>query len=267
MANRIPVALQLYSVREDAKEDLPGVLKQVAQWGFDGVEFAGFYGHDANQVKAWLNEFGLVCPSTHTGIQLLDDEHFDETVAFHKTIGCDTILIPWLPVEKRNSIDACRQTAGFFKQLLEKLRPLNMRTGFHVHGEDVIALDPPEGDGRSPWDLFAEMTPDDFIMQYDTANGMVGGSDPVTTIRKHPGRSVLLHFKEYGDGTGTMTGHEGHGISAIGEGDVPWQEVFKAAEEVGGTTWYIVEQEGHASLPRMEAAKRCFDNLQKLLGR
>lgn len=263
----IPIAMQLYSVREDAKADLPGVLKQVAEWGFDGVEFAGFYDHPAEQVKAWLDEFGLKCPSTHTGIQLLDDEHFDATVAYHDVIGCDTILVPWLPVEKRNTLDACKQTAEFFNQLHEKLKARGKRTGFHVHGEDVHDLQPPAGDGRCPWDIFAELTPHEFIMQYDTANGMVGGTDPVTTIRKHPGRSVILHLKEYGDGTGTMQNHEGHGISAIGNGDVDWPGVFKAAEEVGDTQWYVVEQEGHATLPRMEAAKLCMENLKKLLGR
>jgi len=257
----IPIAMQLYSVRQDAKADLPAVLKQVAAWGFDGVEFAGFYEHPAQQVKAWLDEFGLRCPSTHTGVQLLDDANFDAV------IGCDTILVPWLPPEMRNSLDACKRTAEFFHKLLGKLEPLGFRTGFHVHGEDVLPLEPPAGDGRCPWDIFAELTPHQFIMQYDTANGMVGGTDPVTTIRKHPGRSTILHLKEYGDGTGTMTGHEGHGISAIGDGDVDWPGVFKAAEEVGGTRWYVVEQEGHATLPAMEAAKRCIDNLKKLLGR
>lgn len=263
----IPIALQVYSVREDAKADLRGVLERVASWGFDGVEFAGFYDHPAQQVRAWLDEFGLRCPSTHTGIQLLDDEHFDETVAYHRAIGCDTILVPWLPEETRDSLDACRRTAERFQTLLEKLRTLGMRTGFHVHGPDVLPLEPPAGDGRSPWDLFAELTPDDFILEYDTANGMDGGTDPVETIRKHPGRSVILHLKEFGDGTGTRKGHEGHGIAAIGDGDVDWPGVFKAAEEVGGTRWYVVEQEGHATLPAMQAAKLCLENLKGLLGR
>ncbi len=267
MKKLIPIALQVYSVRDDAKADLRGVLEQVAAWGFDGVEFAGFYGHEAQQVKAWLDAFGLKCPSTHTGIDQLSDEKFDATVAYHKAIGCDTILVPWIPAEKRNTLDACKATAEQFTTLIAKLRDHGMRTGFHVHGEDVVPLSPPAGDGRSLWDLFAAFTPDDFILQYDTANGMGGGTDPVATIRKHPGRSVLLHLKEFGDGTGTLAGHAGHGKAAIGDGDVDWPGVFKAAEEVGGTAWYIVEQEGHPKLPPMQAAKLCIDNLKKLLGR
>jgi len=261
MAIDLPVALQLYSVREEAKADLYDTMKQVAAWGFDGVEFAGFHGHDAPTVKSWLDELGLQCPSTHTGIEQLSDENIDATVSFHQTIGCDTILIPWLPEEKRNSVAACVATADMFNLLLSKLRPLNMRTGFHMHGEDALPLE----DGRSPWDIFAELTPEDFILQYDTANGMVGGTDPVATIRQHPGRSVLLHLKEYGDGTGTQKEYEGHGKAVIGAGDVDFPGVLQAAQEVGNTQWIIVEQEGHPTLPPMDAAKLCFDNLKKIM--
>jgi sugar phosphate isomerase/epimerase len=267
MPDVIPIALQLYSVRNEAKADLRGTMQQVASWGYDGVEFAGFHGHSAEQVKAWLDEFGLACPSTHTGIDQLADEKFEQTVAFHKTIGCNAILVPGLPVERRNSLDACKATAELFNALVEKLRPLGMRVGFHVHNQDVIPLQPPDGDGRSPWDLFAELTHPQFILQYDTANGLDGGTDPVATIRKHPGRNVLLHLKEFGDGTRTLKGHDGHGKAAIGDGDVDWPGVFKAATEVGGTKWYIIEQEGHPKLSPMDAAKLCLTNLKRLLGR
>lgn len=265
--SKIPIALQIYSVREDAERDLRGVLKQVAAWGYGGVEFAGFYGHDADTVAGWLEEFGLACPATHTALNLLDDKHFDGTVAFHQTIGCDTVLVPWLPVEKRNSLDACRAAADVFIQLLEKLRPLGLRTGFHVHDQDVLPLEPPAGDGRSPWELFAEFTPHDFLLEYDTANGLGGGTDPAATIRRHPGRGELLHLKEFGDGTGTLRGADGQGKAALGEGDVDWPAVFAAAEEVGGTRWYIVEQEGHPTLSPMDAAQRCLTNLTALLER
>lgn len=267
MNDTTPIALQLYSVRDSAKADLQGVLKQTAAFGYDGVEFAGFHGHSAEQVKAWLDEYGLACPSTHTGIEQLEDAAFDATVAYHQTIGCDTILVPWLPVEKRNTLASCSDTAAFFLKLLDKLTALGLRTGFHIHAEDALPLEPPAGDGRSPWDIFAEATPANFILQYDTANGMDGDTDPVATIRKHPGRSQLLHLKEFGDGTGTLKGKAGQSQAVLGSGDVDLPGVLKAAQEVGGTTWYIIEQEGHPTLSEMDAAQQSLAGLKKVLGR
>lgn len=266
MKDHPPIALQLYSVREAAKADLGGVLKQVAGWGYDGVEFAGFHGHDAAQVRAWLDEFGLRCPSTHTHLEALADGTFDQTVAYHRAIGCDTIIVPWLPEEQHNTLASCEATAAIFVALLEKLGALGMRTGFHVHAADVVAIEPPAGDGRSPWDIFADATPSEFILQYDTANGMQGGTDPVATIRKHPGRSQLLHLKEFGDGTGTLAGDDGLGKAALGEGDVDLPGVLRAARDVGATEWFIIEQEGHPSLGEMDAARASLDGLKKALG-
>ena len=140
-----------------------------------------------------------------------------------------------------------------------------MRLGFHLHFADLVPLAPPTGDGRCAWDILAELTDDDFLLQYDTANGMSAGTDPVAGIRANPGRSVMLHLKEFGDGTHRMRGREGHGHGAIGEGDVDWPAVFDAAEQTGGTQWYIVEQEGHARLNDMEAAHLCLTKLQRLL--
>ncbi|MEL7087374.1 MAG: hypothetical protein AAGL98_02850, partial [Planctomycetota bacterium] len=146
MNDTAPIALQLYSVRDAAKADLGGVLRQVAGLGYDGVEFAGFHGHDAKRVKAWLDEYGLRCPSTHTGLHELGDASFDDVVAYHRTIGCDTILVPWLPPEKRDTLAGCRETVAFFLKLLDRLAAVGMRTGFHVHAEDVVPLRPPAGD-------------------------------------------------------------------------------------------------------------------------
>ncbi|MEM7626755.1 MAG: sugar phosphate isomerase/epimerase [Planctomycetota bacterium] len=267
MNDTTPIALQLYSVREAAKADLRGVLKQVAEFGYDGVEFAGFHGHGAAQVKAWLDEYGLQCPSTHTGLHELGDDVFDDVVAYHRAIGCDTILVPWLPLEKRNTLASCNETAAFFLELFDKFTALGIRTGFHVHAEDVVPLEPPAGDGRSPWDIFADATPAEFILEYDTANGLEGGTDPVATIHKHPGRSELLHLKEFGDGTGRLAGRDGQSQAALGAGDVDLAAVLAAAREVGGTRWYIVEQEGHPTLGEMDAAKACLDSLRRVLGR
>ena len=101
-----PISLQLYSLRDDSPVDFPGVIAKVAAMGYDAVEFAGYHGHSASDLRAILDQHGLVCSGTHTGWNLLDDEHFGETIATHATLGTKNIIIPWLPLELHSTADA-----------------------------------------------------------------------------------------------------------------------------------------------------------------
>lgn len=245
---KVPIALQLYSVRQEAAKDLTGVIAQVAKMGYDGVEFAGFHGVSAADVKKALDDNGIKAEGTHTAMHLLDGENFEATVEYHKAIDCPWAIIPWIPEEKRNSVDACKACAEELTALSEKLRGYGMRTGFHAHAGDMKPL---EG-GKSAYDLLAELTPADFIMQYDTANGMGGGADPVKPISDWPGRNASLHLKEWAGAHGAV----------IGEGEIPWQRVFEAAENGGGVEWYVVEYEEESEMSPMDAVKQCLDNLR-----
>jgi sugar phosphate isomerase/epimerase len=248
----LPIALQLYSVRNDASKDLMGVLDQVAAMGYDGVEFAGYYGYEPEAIRAKLDVLGLKAEGTHTGIAELAPERFENTVALHKILGCEYVIIPWMPKEKRNTAAACEATCAELTELTKKLEDVGLRLGFHAHGDDMDVLD----NGKTAYHMLGEGTPDSFIMQYDTANGTSGGADPVQPIRDFPGRNVSLHLKGYSKTTG-------HG-ALIGEDDIPWKEVFAAAENGGGTVWYVIEHEDETIAP-LEAVKICLDNVRKML--
>ena len=247
----IPIALQLYSVRKEAAQDLMGVLGKVAAMGYDGVEFAGYYDHSPEAIRAKLDEVSLKAEGTHTPWDALQPGRFDETVAIHKVLGCDYVIVPWIPKEKRNSPESCMATAREWTETTRKLADVGLRFGFHAHADDMTPL---EG-GKSAYYLLAENTPEDFIMQYDTANGMSGGADPVQPILDFPGRNVSLHLKGYSKTTG-------HG-AIIGEDDIPWNRVFKAAENGGGTIWYVIEHEDETIAP-MEAVDRCLKNVRSI---
>lgn len=245
---KIPIALQLFSVREDTAKDMLGVLKKVAAMGYDGVEFAGYAGHAGPDLRKALDDLGLKCPSTHTGIDLLSPENLTATCELHNVLGAKWIVIPWMPEEKRATPDACKATGEYLTELIEKVKPYGLSLGFHAHHADMHPL---EG-GKSAWYLLAENTPTEFAMQYDTANGMAGGADPVKPILDLPGRGQSVHLKEYKDGHGPI----------IGEGDVPWEKVFEACESVAGTQWYVVEHESELEIPPIEAVEKCLQNLR-----
>jgi len=247
----IPIALQLYSVRDDCAQDFLGTIAQVAAMGYGGVEFAGFHDTSAEDIRRCLDENGLTCAGAHTPIEKLSDENIEETIRFHQVLGCNNLVVPWLPESTRATPEACKETADKLNKVADKLKTHGMRTGFHCHAGDMSPL---EG-GKSAWDLLGEYTVPEFIMQYDTANGMSGGADPVQPILDLPGRGITVHLKEW-------SGE--HGAKPIGEGIVPWAKVFEACETVAGTQWYIVEHESYEGVTPLEAVQQCLQGLKAM---
>lgn len=246
----IPVALQLYSVRHECQNDLFDVLRQVADMGYDGVEFAGYYGHGAADIRKALDDLGLKAEGTHTAIGDLEGDKFAETVEIHHVLGCKFAIVPWIPEEMRNTEQACLVTAARMAELCDKLEGEGLRTGFHAHEGDMRPLE----SGKRAWDILAANTPASFIMQYDTANGMSGGADPVKPITDWPGRSVSVHLKGYANGHGAL----------VGDPDIPWDKVFQACETVGGTQWYVIEHEDSSRMAPLDAVRQCRVNLKNL---
>lgn len=246
----LPISLQLYSLRDDSKTDFISVLEWTAKTGFDAVEFAGYHGHDPKDLRAKLDEIGLVCSGTHTGIALLDDENYAETLRTHETLGTKNIIIPWLPLELHDTADATLVTAERLTALTKKVEADGFRLGFHAHDVDMKPLD----GGKSTWYILGENTPESFLLQFDTANAMHGGTDPVQPLYDFPGRGLTVHMKEYPfDG------------SSLGEGTVPFNKVMEALP-VAGTEWVVLEQEQYGSRTPFESVKVAFENLKKIVG-
>ncbi|MFZ2149357.1 MAG: sugar phosphate isomerase/epimerase [Sedimentisphaerales bacterium] len=246
---RVPFGLQLYSVREDCKRDLPGTIAAVAKMGYTSVEFAGYYDRTAGQLRKMLDDNGLVCCGTHTAIETLLDDNLPRTIEFNRTLGNKYLIVPWLPEKYRTSRQAWLDTAKLFNELAEKVKPNEMLVGYHNHGVEFTAID-----GELPWDIFFGNTRKDVIMQIDLGNAMHGGADPLPYLYRYPGRAITVHIKEF-----SKTNNK----ALIGEGDVSWKAFFALCKAVGQTEWYIVEQESYA-YPPLECAERCLRNLRKM---
>jgi sugar phosphate isomerase/epimerase len=246
----LPISIQLYSLRDDAPKDFPGVLEKVAKMGYEAVEFAGYHGHSATDLRKVLDANGLQCSGTHTSVDQLEDDKLSDTFATHEALGTKNIIIPWLPLELHSTAEATLKTAERLSKLTERVEAEGFRLGFHAHDADMKPLD----DGRSTWYILAENTPSTFLMQFDTANAMHGGTDPVQPLLDFPGRGITVHLKEYPfDG------------AAIGEGKVPFAEVLKALP-TAGTQWIVVEQEQYGSRTPLESVEVSLNNLKKIIG-
>lgn len=246
---KIPIALQLYSVRDDCAADLPGTLDAVARAGYAGVEFAGYYGRSAQELRKMLDDRGLVCCGTHTGINTVLGDELEKTVEFNKTLGNPYLIVPGLPAEYTSSRAAWYETAQLFNEISARCRAVDMYTGYHNHWVEFQPLD-----GELPWDTFFANTVEDVVMQVDIGNCLHGGGDPYPCFEKYPGRALTVHAKEH-----SATNDR----AIIGEGDVDWAGFFRLCEGVGGTQWYIVEQESYA-FPPIECVDRCLQNLRQM---
>jgi sugar phosphate isomerase/epimerase len=244
---RIPVAVQLWSVREEAKQDLPGTLKALAEMGYDGVEFAGYYGRSAEELKAFLDEFGLKAAGSHVGEDALRPDQVAQTIAFHQTLGNTFLIIPWK--DPNDDPEVWKQFARFLDEAAAALASHALHTGYHNHGHEFHALD-----GATAWDLVAQHSGEGVVLQLDLGNAAHGGGDPVAYLKKYLSRARSVHLKEY-----SATKEK----PLVGEGDIPWPEVLDLCEGSGVTEWYVVEQEVYP-VPPMEAVKRCREFLRSL---
>jgi len=253
----IPLALQLFSVRESLAKDLPGTLKAVAEMGYEGVEFFGPPRHKAEELKAILDEVGLVCCGWHTPFSLVQADTLTETIAFNKALDNNKVIVPGIPEEYRRSRDDWLKLAEFFNQLAERLAAHDMVTGYHNHHIEFAPLE-----GENPWDTFFGNTDEAVIMQLDTGNAIYGGAEVVSIINRYPGRAVTVHLKPYSKTAAQGDPHHGF-RPVIGEDETQWADFFHACETIGGTEWYIVEYESDAH-PPLEAVHLCLKNLRAM---
>jgi sugar phosphate isomerase/epimerase len=241
---KIPIGLQMYSLREQCKTDLPGMMAAVSKIGYKGVEFAGYHGRSATELRKMLDDNNLVACGTHTPYESVLPDKLQETIEFNQTIGNKFLIVPWMTAKSKQE---WLEKARMFNELSDKLKSKGMSVGYHAHAHDFEKFD-----GESAWDIFFGQTRPSVIMQLDTSNCCEGGADPVEVLRKYPGRVRSIHIKANGGGPDAV----------IGEDKIKWQEVFGFCETKGGTQWYVVEHE--SSSDPLRAVTRSFEALKKM---
>jgi sugar phosphate isomerase/epimerase len=253
---KIPIAVQLYSVRGDCKQDFDKALEQVAAMGFEGVEFAGYYNYagKAADLRKRIDALHLKAAGTHVQLDTLQGEALKATIDFHQAIGCPFLVVPGNPAF--TDPEKSKALAETFNKLADTLKPLKMACGYHNHTGEFKK----DGD-KTYWDLFAERTTPDVILQQDCGWTMAAGFDPVAYVKKYPGRTKTTHFK--------ATVKEGDtGKKAIlGQDSVDWAGVYAACQSVGGTEWVVLEQETYPdNRPAMDCTRDSLAGLKKITG-
>ena len=234
--------LQLYSVRDVIGSDLEGTLKKVAEIGYRYVEFAGFFGHSAEEVKAMLDRYGLIVSGTHSGLGDLDAD-FAGTVKYHKTIGNTNYIVPGAPTWTAAELDETIEKLNKYQPMLEAE---GIRLAYHNHDGEFK----PNADGQIPHEEMERRTNIDF--QIDTFWAFVAGKDPVEVITRLKDRVHAIHLKDglrYGQGY------------ALGEGEAPVAAVRAKAIELG---MHMVVESETLQPDGISEATRCINYLKSL---
>jgi len=252
--HRIPVGLELYSVRDELKQDLKGTLRGVAKMGYEGVEFYAPYfdwkPEYAKDVRKLLDELGMRCFSTHNDAKSFTPDSLPRAIELNQILGSKHIVMA--SAGKTGNLEGWKSVAKTLNAAAAKLKPLGLLTGFHNHHVEFITIE-----GRRPIDVLSENTQKAVTLQLDVGNALAGGADPVAFIQANPGRIRSMHCKDWSSDPSKEY------KVLLGEGVAPWKEIFRVVQKTGGIEYYLVEQEG-SSLSPMETAKRCLSAFRKL---
>lgn len=245
-------AVELYSVRDELRKDLWGTLRKVKKMGYDGVEFFWEFSHTAQELKAALDDTGLICCGWHTPWHYVSPSNLMGVITYNKVLGNTEIVIPALSREMTDSKDAWLKTAEAFNGVADKLADYGMHIGYHNHDAEFKDLE-----GDLPFHYLFDNT-ERVAMQLDNGNAWAAGpdTDVYDPITRYPGRARTLHLKPFS----LTTGH----ATMIGEDDIDWPKFFNLCYQHQQVDWYIVEYECEKIYTQLEGVERCIKALKQM---
>ncbi|MHB9031193.1 MAG: sugar phosphate isomerase/epimerase family protein [Candidatus Latescibacterota bacterium] len=247
-----PVALQLYTVRELAGKDFTGTLEKVAKIGYDGVEFAGYGGLSAKEMKQRLDDLGLKCAGTHEGFESLE-KNLAEVIDYNREIGNKFLVCPSMPGEWRDKgADGFRAFGQRMNAIGEQANKAGMRLCYHNHSFEFKK----ENDKYLIEYLFEAVDPKLVGAEVDVYWVQHGGEDPASFIRRHAGRCPLIHMKD-------MAKDASHGFAPVGTGILDNKAIIRASRDAKAE-WFTVEQDS-SKQPILGEIETSLKNMRELL--
>ena len=267
----LPVAVQVYSVRDDAKADLYATLTKIKEMGYDGVEFAGLYNYTGDEVRAMLDEIGLVAVSAHVPFADMRKDP-KGTLETYAKIGCKYIAVPYLVEADRPGIGDFDKTVADVEMIGKAAKELGIQLLYHNHDFEFVKID-----GEYALDyMYRVISPYYLATELDTCWVNVGGENPADYIMKYAGRAPIVHLKDFvgqksdnmyeliGDDKAKAEAKNTFGLRYVGQGKQDFPAIIKAAEE-SGSEWLIVEQDSPSpDMTPLECAQKSREYLKSI---
>ena len=248
------IGIQLYTLRNQVKDDFTGTLQKIADIGYNAIEAAGyangkFYGYPPKEYKKFIEDIGLIPQSSHTMVNI---ENIDKVIEDTLEAGMSYIVLPYLSEDKRKTIDEYKKTAEEFNKIGERCRSSGLQFAYHNHAFEFEKMD-----GIIPYDILLEQTDPEFVtMQLDLYWMVYGGYEPIDYFGKYPGRFGLWHVKD-------MDNTEKRESTEVGKGIIDFEKIF-ADKERAGMKYFYVEQESF-KIPPFESIAISYNYLNNLL--
>ncbi|MCU7554648.1 sugar phosphate isomerase/epimerase [Alteromonas sp. ASW11-19] len=249
-AGRKPVGLQLYTLREMMKVSVPATLKLVAAVGYSDLEFAGYFGHSAKDIRSLLDDEGLSAPAAHVPLDTLATK-LDVVIEDALTVGHKYIVMPYLTDEQRGSgITPYYRLAANLNRWGEQLKQAGLQLAYHNHDFEFATLD-----GEQPFQVLLKETDANLMkMELDLYWTAKAKQDPLALFAAHPGRFPLWHVKDMAsDG----------GFADVGSGNIDFAPIFARASQAG--LQYPFVERDHTD-DKLTTIQRSYKALSSLVG-
>lgn len=254
---KLNIGIQLYSLREYTAKDFFGTLEQVAEMGYNAVEFAGYGDIPAVEMKKKLDSLGLSAPSSHLGIQAAAPDKIDATIDYLLTIGAKYYTFPSLPEEFRYGHPDFEANLEVLRAAIEKCNAAGLQVLYHNHSFEFEKVD-----GKIPLDVLYERLPAPLLQpQFDTCWVKFAGYDPVSYIQKYSGKTPVIHLKDFY--SASPLDRETLELRPLGYGIQDIKAIVEAGIASGCDT-FIYEQDSGKGRTMLEAAKLTREYLKSI---
>jgi sugar phosphate isomerase/epimerase len=227
---RDQISLQLYTVREHTARDMVGTMRRLAEMGYTAVEFAGYGGLSAEDLRPVLDDLGLRASGAHVPLDSWESEP-EAVISDVQALNSAHAVVPIAPPERRRDAASVAQLAEGFNRWGELCRSAGLTFSYHNHAFEFAPLD-----GPTMWEVLLKETDPELVhLELDLYWVRYGGADPETLLRDLGHRVSLVHLKD-------MAADEQRSDLPVGEGTMPWQRLLRAAD-AAGVEWFVAEQD------------------------
>jgi sugar phosphate isomerase/epimerase len=246
--SKLPIALQLYTLRDDTEKDFAGTIKKVAEIGYAAVELAGRGSLSVQELSTILADNHLKVAGSHIALDALETD-LPKVIEENLALGNRYIVVPYLAEERRKTADDYKKLAATLNEFGATLQASGLTLAYHNHDFEFKPLD----NGQLGEDILLENTDPALVKaEVDTYWVLKAGHDPVAFIQKHAGRVPLIHLKDRDKTDGSF--------APVGTGDLPLDALVAAAPGVGAE--YLIVEQDVCKGPAIEAVTLSYNNLK-----
>lgn len=249
-----------FTFRDQFSQDVPGTLDMIREMGVTNIEFSNLFGKTATEMRALLDERGMVCTSYGVSYdRLVNDVHAVAEEA--KILGAKYVRVAWIPHEAPFTIEDAERAAADFNRAGEKLSSEGLYFCYHNHGYEFR----PWRDGRTFFDYLVENTHPDYVsFELDLLWTVHPGADPVELLERYPDRFRLMHLKDLRKGVeGDFSGRTPRENDVVlGTGQVDFPAVLRAARNTN-IEYYYIEDESPDVIERVPQSLEYITSIKK----